>query len=460
MYQIDFNHPVHVYFVGIGGISMSGLAQILASEGFTVSGSDRSESAITKELEESGIRVFIGQRAENITDDIDLAVFTAAIHPDNPEYIAVQQKGIPSLNRAELLGQLMKNYRNPVAVSGTHGKTTTTSMLSEILLAADADPTLSIGGVLQDIGGNVRIGKSSCFVAEACEYTNSFLHMFPGIGIILNIEEDHLDFFKDLEDIRHSFRRFAQLIPADGELIINAGIDDWEEIARDLPCRVVTFSLEEGADYYPSDISFDEWGHPSFTLHGPAACGGSTRISLRVPGLHNVGNALAAIAAADRLGISREACTKGLHAFTGTDRRFQFIGVKNGFTIIDDYAHHPTEIEATLRAAKTCPHDRVVCVFQPHTYSRTKSLLDGFAQALSLADIVILADIYAARETDTLGISSQTLQEEIRKLGHDCLYFPSFSEIENYLLSNCRNNDLVITMGAGNVCEIGKNLLS
>lgn len=460
MYQIDFNHPVHVYFVGIGGISMSGLAQILASEGFTVSGSDRSESAITKELEESGIRVFIGQRTENITDDIDLAVFTAAIHPDNPEYIAVQQKGIPSLNRAELLGQLMKNYRNPVAVSGTHGKTTTTSMLSEILLAADADPTLSIGGVLQDIGGNVRIGKSSCFVAEACEYTNSFLHMFPGIGIILNIEEDHLDFFKDLEDIRHSFRRFAQLIPADGILIINAGIDNWEEIARELPCRVVTFSLEQGADYYPSDIRFDEWGHPSFTLHGPAVYGGSTRISLRVPGLHNVGNALAAAAAADRLGISREDCAKGLLAFTGTDRRFQYMGVKNGFTIIDDYAHHPTEIEATLTAAKACPHDRIICVFQPHTYSRTKSLLQGFAQALSHADVVILADIYAARETDTLGISSQTLQEEILKLGHDCLYFPSFSEIENYLLSNCRKNDLVITMGAGNVCEIGKNLLS
>ena len=460
MYQIDFNHPVHVYFVGIGGISMSGLAQILASEGFTVSGSDRSESAITKELEESGIRVFIGQRAENISDDIDLAVFTAAIHPDNPEYIAVQQKGIPSLNRAELLGQLMKNYRNPVAVSGTHGKTTTTSMLSEILLAADADPTLSIGGVLRDIGGNVRIGKSSCFVAEACEYTNSFLHMFPGIGIILNIEEDHLDFFKDLEDIRHSFRRFARLIPADGLLIINAGIDNWEEIARELPCGVVTFSLEEGADYYPSDIRFGEWGHPSFTLHGPAVYGGEIRISLRVPGLHNVGNALAAIAAADRLGISREDSAKGLYAFTGTDRRFQYMGVKNGFTIIDDYAHHPTEIEATLRAAKACPHDRIICVFQPHTYSRTKSLLQGFAQALSHADIVILADIYAARETDTLGISSQTLQEEIQKLGHDCLYFPSFSEIENYLLSNCRNNDLVITMGAGNVCEIGKNLLS
>ena len=460
MYQIDFKHPVRVYFVGIGGISMSGLAQILASEGFTVSGSDRAESAATQELEACGIKVLIGQKAENITDDIDLAVFTAAIHPDNPEYKAVHEKGIPCLSRAELLGQLMKNYRLPVAVSGTHGKTTTTSMLSEVLLAADVDPTLSIGGFLSDIGSNVRIGNSGYFVAEACEYTNSFLHMFPGIGIILNIEEDHLDFFKDLSDIRRSFRRFAELIPAEGTLIINAEIDNWEEIAKDLPCKVVTFSSEPGADYYPFDITFDKNGHPSFTLHGPASCGADTEITLCVPGMHNIGNALAAVAAADRLDIPRSASAKGLSLFKGTDRRFQYKGERNGFTIIDDYAHHPTEIEATLRAARACPYSRIICVFQPHTYTRTKSFMSGFAKALSLADIVILADIYAARETDTLGISSRTLQEEIKKLGHDCLYFPTFSEIEEYLLANCRKNDLVITMGAGNVDKIGENLLS
>ena len=460
MYQIDFKHPVRVYFVGIGGISMSGLAQILASEGFTVSGSDRAESAATQELEACGIKVLIGQKAENITDDIDLAVFTAAIHPDNPEYKAVHEKGIPCLSRAELLGQLMKNYRLPVAVSGTHGKTTTTSMLSEVLLAADVDPTLSIGGFLSDIGSNVRIGNSGYFVAEACEYTNSFLHMFPGIGIILKIEEDHLDFFKDLSDIRRSVRRFAELIPAEGTLIINAEIDNWEEIAKDLPCKVVTFSSEPGADYYPSDITFDKNGHPSFTLHGPASCGADTEITLCVPGMHNIGNALAAVAAADRLDIPRSASAKGLSLFKGTDRRFQYKGERNGFTIIDDYAHHPTEIEATLRAARACPYSRIICVFQPHTYTRTKSFMSGFAKALSLADIVILADIYAARETDTLGISSRTLQEEIKKLGHDCLYFPTFSEIEEYLLANCRKNDLVITMGAGNVDKIGENLLS
>lgn len=468
MYAIDFQHPVRVFFVGIGGISMSGLARILASKGFTVSGSDRSASAITRELEEAGIRVLIGQRAENITDDIDLAVFTAAIHPDNPEYVAVREKGIPSLTRAELLGQLMRNYPLPVAVSGTHGKTTTTSMLSEILLAADADPTLSVGGILPSIGGNVRIGGGDCFVAEACEYTDSFLQMFPAIGIILNVEEDHLDYFRDLEAIRRSFRKFAQLLPADGALIINAQIDRWQDLAEGLPCEVMTFRAPDApaavdageADYTACDVVYDDWGHPSFTLRGPARYGADTRIALHVPGLHNVGNALAAVAAADRLGIPREAAARGLASFSGTDRRFQYKGERNGFTIIDDYAHHPTEIEATLNAAKACPHDRIVCVFQPHTYSRTRSLLEGFARALSLADVVVLADIYAARETDMLGISSGTLRDEILRLGHECLYFPDFSRIEEYLLANCRKGDLVITMGAGNIDQVGTDLLS
>ena len=467
MYQIDFNHPVHVHFVGIGGISMSGLAQILASEGFTVSGSDRAASEITRTLENSGIRVMIGQRRENITKDIDLAVFTAAIHPDNPEYKAVQEMKIPALTRAELLGQLMRNYRLPVAVSGTHGKTTTTSMLSEILLAAGTDPTLSIGGVLPSIGGNVRVGGGTYFVAEACEYTNSFLQMYPLLGIILNIEEDHLDFFKDLDDIRHSFHRFARLIPGGGALVINTQIENWQEITEDLSCEVVTFSgavpKDAGtpaAQYHPSDIHFDGLGHPSFTLHGPAQYGEPAQIRLHVPGLHNVGNAIAAVAAADRMGISRTASAQGLAAFGGTDRRFQYKGTRNGFTIIDDYAHHPTEIEATLHAAQACPHERIVCIFQPHTYSRTKSLLHGFARALSLADTVILADIYAARETDTLGVSSMTLRDELLSLGSDCLYFPTFEEIEKYILANCRKGDLVITMGAGNIDQIGTNLLS
>ena len=463
MYQIDFNHPSSIYFVGIGGISMSGLAEILNDAGFHVSGSDRSHSALTDMLEQKGITVFYGQRSENITDDIDCVVFTSAISKDNPEYVATMEKGIPYLTRAQLLGELMQNYKTPIAISGTHGKTTTTSMVSEILLQADTDPTLSIGGILKSIGGNIRVGKTDLFVTEACEYTNSFLSFFPKIGIILNIEEDHLDFFKDIDDIRHSFHEFAKLLPEDGALIINGEIPDYKEITAGLSCRVITYSnngiTSDGspADYYPTDIRHDELGHPTFQLHSPN--GSIQEFSLQVSGNHNVSNALASIALADLLQIDRADTLKGLHAFTGTDRRFEYKGTIGGVTIIDDYAHHPTEITATLTAAQDYPHKTLWCGFQPHTYTRTKAFLKDFAKALSLADKVVLADIYAARETDTLGISSETLQKEIQALGHECYYFPSFDEIENFLLEKCINGDLLITMGAGDVLKIGENLL-
>lgn len=456
MYKIDFHQPTSVYFVGIGGISMSGLAEILKDAGFQVSGSDRSASAVTRLLEDKGIRVLYGQRSENITDDIDCAVFTSAIRKDNPEYIAVREKNIPFLTRAQLLGQLMTNYDTPIAISGTHGKTTTTSMVSEILLKADTDPTLSIGGIYKAIGGNIRIGRSGYFVTEACEYTNSFLSFLPKIGMILNIEEDHLDFFKDIDDIRNSFRKFAELLPADGCLIINGDIDRCEEITKGLSCRVITYGFHNSSDYYPEQVSHDEYAHPSFLLHTPD---GVTKFTLQVPGEHNVSNAMAAIALADLLRIDRTTTAMALKEFTGTDRRFEYKGSIGGVTIIDDYAHHPTEITATLKAAQNYPHNQLWCVFQPHTYSRTKAFLKEFAQALSLADKVVLADIYAARETDTLGISSETLQQELKDLGCNCSYFPSFDEIENFLLENCINGDLLITMGAGDVHKIGENLL-
>ena len=457
MYQIDFKHPIHIYFIGIGGISMSGLAEILMNENFRVSGSDAHASALTDSLAKKGARIFIGQKAENITPDIDLVVYTSAIHPDNPEYAAMTRLQIPSLSRAQLLGQLMKNYKTPIAISGTHGKTTTTSMISEILLRADTDPTLSIGGILKSIQGNIRVGKSEYFVTEACEYTNSFLSFFPKIGIILNIEEDHLDFFKDIDDIRNSFRAFAKLLPADGTLIINGDIDNYHEITDGLSCRIITYGSSPSFDYYADNISYDELGHPSFTLKYN---GNSERaFSLAVPGKHNISNALAAIALADLLNLDNADISHALAHFTGTDRRFEYKGSLNGVTIIDDYAHHPTEITATLSAAENYPHRDIWCVFQPHTYSRTKAFLPDFAKALCLADHIVLADIYAARETDTLGISSESLKQEIEKLGHECYYFPSFEEIEKFLLKNCINGDLLITMGAGDVLKIGENLL-
>lgn len=457
MYQIDFHKPLHIHFIGIGGISMSGLAEILLGEAFPISGSDSKVSELTQHLEEKGAKIYIGQRASNITDDIDLVVYTAAIHEDNPEFACAKEKGIPMITRAELLGQIMKNYRLPIAVAGTHGKTTTTSMISHVLLEAEADPTISVGGILPAIHGNIRVGNSETFITEACEYTNSFLSFFPKISIILNIDADHLDFFKDLDDIRNSFRRFSELLPSDGTLIINADIPNYQEITKNLPCHVVTYGLEQEADYQAKDITFDKYGHASFTVYKNGKKTGS--YYLKVPGMHNVSNALASIALGHLLGLTEEVIIKGLGSFTGTDRRFQYKGEVAGVTVIDDYAHHPTEIEATLHAAGNYPHQKVWCVFQPHTYTRTKALLPEFAKALTLADHVVLADIYAARETDTLGISSEDLQKRIQELGTPCEYFPTFDEIENFLLENCSRGDLLITMGAGDVVNIGEHLL-
>ncbi len=457
-YQIDFHKPVHVYFIGIGGISMSGLAEILLKEGFTISGSDARESALTIHLEKAGAKVFYGQTADHITEDIDVVVYTAAIHDDNPEFAAAKAANLPMLARAELLGQIMRNYPTAIAVAGTHGKTTTTSMLSTILLKAKKDPTITVGGILPQIGGNIRVGHSDTFLTEACEYTNSFLSFYPTVGIILNIEADHMDFFKNLQEIRTSFHRFAALLPEDGLLVLDSAIEHSEEITKDIRARVITCGLTGNEDYTAKDITYNEKGCASFTLcHKGNALG---IVSLLVPGIHNVSNALSALSASLELGIDFEKAVLGLLDFQGTERRFQYKGMVNGITIIDDYAHHPTEITATLKAALHYPHRDIWCVFQPHTYTRTQAFLTDFAKALSLADHVVLTDIYAAREINTIGITSLALKEELEKLGKQCDYFSSFDEIEKFLLKKCMHGDLLITMGAGDVLNIGENLLS
>lgn len=457
-YQIDFHKPVHVYFIGIGGISMSGLAEILLKEGFTISGSDARESALTIHLEKAGAKVFYGQTADHITEDIDVVVYTAAIHDDNPEFVAAKAANLPMLARAELLGQIMRNYPTAIAVAGTHGKTTTTSMLSTILLKAKKDPTITVGGILPQIGGNIRVGHSDTFLTEACEYTNSFLSFYPTVGIILNIEADHMDFFKNLQEIRTSFHRFAALLPEDGLLVLDSAIEHPEEITKDIRARVITCGLTGNEDYTAKDITYNEKGCASFTLcHKGNALG---IVSLLVPGIHNVSNALSALSASLELGIDFEKAVLGLLDFQGTERRFQYKGMVNGITIIDDYAHHPTEITATLKAALHYPHRDIWCVFQPHTYTRTQAFLTDFAKALSLADHVVLTDIYAAREINTIGITSLALKEELEKLGKQCDYFSSFDEIEKFLLKKCMHGDLLITMGAGDVLKIGENLLS
>lgn len=458
MYTIDFKKPMHVHFIGIGGISMSGLAEILLEEGFQISGSDMKASAMTDKLASLGASIMIGQKASNITDDIDLVVYTAAIHPDNPEFCAVKEHGIPMLTRAQLLGQMMDNYKNPIAVSGTHGKTTTTSMLTHVLLAAKKDPTISVGGILDAIGGNIRVGKSDILVTEACEYTNSYHSFNPVISIILNVEEDHLDFFSGIEEIRESFRTFAQKLPKHGLLVVNGDMDCIDFIQEGVAADIVTFGITgKNLTYSAANISYDEQGNGSYDLVENGQI--TDHINLHVNGIHNIMNSLSVIAVARRLGIDNEDIKKGLLSFTGTKRRFEYKGERNGFTIIDDYAHHPTEIAATLNAAKKYPHNEVWTVFQPHTYTRTMAFLDEFAEALSISDHVIVTDIYAAREKDLGQVHAKDIVERMKKYDVDVTYISSFDDIEKFILKNLKNNDLLITMGAGNVVDIGENLL-
>ncbi len=456
---LDFNNPINVHFIGIGGSSMSGLASILLSEGFKVSGSDAVHNEATRQLEAQGVQIGYPQSPDNIPKDTDLVVYTAAIHDEDPELTAARKRGIPTETRAVLLGQIMKQYSKSVNISGTHGKTTTTSIVTDILIAAGMDPTVSVGGVVESFGGNMRIGKSDVFVTEACEYTNSFLYSYPTIGVILNIEEDHLDFFKDINDIRESFKKFANLIPKDGTLVINSDIDNYEEFRPESGCAFLTYGTDPAkSDYLASDISFDEKGMGSYDLfvHGEKIC----RIELNIPGMHNVSNSLAAIAAAQAAGASFDDIKKGLATSTGAHRRLEYKGEFNGgVAVIDDYAHHPDEIAATLKAVRLMCNGRVYGVFQPHTYSRTRDFLDEFAESLANgADFSLLAEVYNDRELDTYGVSSADIARKIRESGREGTFFDTFDEIVQYLRDNCVPGDVVVTLGSKDVFKIADEL--
>ncbi|NDL66733.1 UDP-N-acetylmuramate--L-alanine ligase [Anaerotalea alkaliphila] len=457
MYKIDLFTPIHVHFIGIGGISMSGLAQILLGRGFQVSGSDMTRSKTTDHLQELGALVRIGHRTSNIHRGLDLVVYTAAIAMDNAELAAALELGIPAIDRAELLGQLMDQYEQAIAVSGTHGKTTTTSMISQILLAAQKDPTISVGAMLQSIGGNIRVGRSGYFITEACEYHNSFLKFNPRIAIILNVEEDHLDFFAGLEEIRASFHNFAHRLPPDGHLVINSSIPDYGAIAEPRQYSLTTFGNREEDTYSFRNPVYDALGCATFDLYHLGSF--LAPIRLHVPGEHNIYNSLSAIATARILDIDLQTIQEGLEAFRGADRRFEYKGSLMGVTVVDDYAHHPTEILGTLAAAGRMEHKHLWVVFQPHTYSRTKLLFEDFVSALSKAENLIVTDIYAAREANPGNIHAKDLVARIREVNPNCHYLESFDDIEAFLLANCVPGDLLITMGAGNVYLIGEDLL-
>jgi UDP-N-acetylmuramate--alanine ligase len=451
----DKNKKIH--FIGIGGISMSGLAEILIKNSYKISGSDMQSSHITNKLKEKGAEIYIGHNGDNIKD-VDLVVYTAAISPENPEFLKAKELNLPLMDRAEFLGHIMKGHKYNVAVSGTHGKTTTTSMICHITLKEDVDPTILVGGELDIIDGNVLAGNGEYFITEACEYKASFLRFFPYIGTILNIDADHLDYYRDINHIKDTFIQFINLIPKDGYLIACIEDENVKEIlsSHNYDCNMLTYGLNEGI-LQGKNIYYNEFGCATFDVYKEGLM--LFQISLNVPGQHNVLNALASIGTALSLNFSESSIIDGLSSYGGTHRRFELKGTKDGITVIDDYSHHPTEIRACLNATKNYPHHKIYCVFQPHTYTRTLSLFEDFSNAFSGVDNLILADIYAARETDTGVVSSTMLGDRIRQKNVNCINFHSFDEIVHYLKNNLKDGDLLLTMGAGDVYKIGEMYL-
>lgn len=456
--MINLNEYKKVHCIGIGGIGLSAIAEILLERGYEVSGSDMKDSAMVEKLRSQGAKVFIGHAAENV-EDVDLIVYTVAVSDENPELVRGKERGIPELTRAQMLGLLMEEYDYSIAISGTHGKTTTTSMISLILRDAAMDPTILVGGNLGEIGGNVAVGQSQYFVTEACEYRDSFLQLKPKIEIILNIDSDHLDYFKDIDHIVRSFNEFAGLVPEDGVIIAYDANPFVNSVVKDLP-NVVTFGFGEGCTYAGADIEFND-GMPCFSIiHEGRDLG---RLQLSVPGEHNILNTLAAFACCHMLGVAPESIIKTLENYHGTARRFDVQGeTKDGRKIIDDYAHHPTEIKATLSAAANVPHKSLWCCFQPHTYTRTLALFDQFATAFEKADKVILAEIYAAREKNVYNISSKDLMKKIREAYPDkqVFYFESLEELAKFVYNNSEPGDVIMTMGAGDINTAGEMILS
>ena len=456
--MIDLSQYKKIHCIGIGGIGLSAIAEILLSRGYEVSGSDMKESAETARLASKGARVFIGHRAEN-ADEADLLVFSAAVGHDNPEMKRAEERGIPILSRAQMLGLLMQEYENSIAVSGTHGKTTTTSMVSLILDRAKLEPTILVGGNLAEIGGNVKVGHSRYFITEACEYMDSFLSLKPKIEIILNIDSDHLDYFKDIDHIVSSFDKFAHLVPGSGTIIAYDANPFVNQVIRDLD-NVVTFGLSENCDYYAANIQFNEEGMPAFDVCHDGQL--LSRVQLAVPGEHNILNALAAFTCACALGVEPQLTKETLERYHGTQRRFDIVGTTaKGVKIVDDYAHHPTEIKATLSASENVPHNKLWCIFQPHTYTRTIALFDEFAEAFEKADKLILAESYAAREKNIYKISSAQLAEKIKETHphKEVLFMEDFAAIADYVDDQAQRGDMVITMGAGDIYKVGEMLL-
>ncbi len=450
--QINKSSPIH--FIGIGGISMSGLAQIMLKNGYLVTGSDRAQSPITQKLSSLGAKIFIGHSEKNI-EGASLVVHTAAVHDDNPEMSAAKKAGVRILTRAEFLGAIMKTYSHAAGIAGTHGKTTTTSMLAHALISSNLDPTISVGGELDLIGGNIRTGSSPYFVTEACEYTNSFLSFFPTVAVITNIDEDHLDFFSGIDEIIESFRKYAELTRGKGFVVASGADENVQKALSGTDLDIKYYGIGSAFEYHAENISYRA-GFPSFEVwhYDKLLC----TLSLRVPGEHNILNALAVCAVCDLWDADIDLAKTGIEAFCGAHRRFEKKGEFGGAVIMDDYAHHPTEIQATLSSASEFEYNKLWCIFQPHTYSRTRTLWNEFVESFDNVDELIITHIYAARELPDGVTKAENLAKDIEKRGVKVRYIEGFDEIEAVLKAEISPNDLVFTMGAGNVVDIADNL--
>jgi len=447
----------HIHLIGIGGVSMSGIAEILHSWGIFVTGSDCAKTKITDRLSSHGIYISIGHNT-NLVEKADFVIYSAAIKQDDPELICAKTNDIPIVERADFIGFLTRIYDNTIGISGTHGKTTTTSMISLCFLEANLDPSIQVGAMLKDINGNYRVGNSDFFILEACEYVESFLKFSPKSAIVTNIDNDHLDYFKTFDNIKNAFSKYVNLLPKDGFLVINADDPDCLDLRKHSVAKSVTFGIKnDRANFIGRNISYDRNGFPKFDVYKNSSYFGEFKLS--VPGIHNVYNALACIALCSSYGISKQIIKTALLKFGGANRRFEYIGSYSNIDIYDDYAHHPSEIYATAKALKNKTYRQSWVLFQPHTYSRTKELLSDFAEALLNFDNVIITDIYAAREKNIYDISARDLVHKINSLGKQVTYLSSFDDIAKYIREHACPNDIVLTLGAGTVCEIGKKIL-
>ncbi len=447
----------NIHMIGIGGVSMSGIAAILKNFGFHVTGSDMADSESIKSLQEKGIKVTIGHNLEDVANS-DVVVYSAAIKQDDPEMVEANKLNIETIERADFLGIITRCFKDTICISGTHGKTTTTSMVSLCFMESLKDPSIQVGAFLKDIDGNYRIGNSEHFVIEACEYVESFLKFSPKAEIILNIDNDHLDYFKNIENIKNAFNKYIHLLPEDGFAVLCGDDANCLELAQNANVKTITYGItNKSTDFFAVNISFDNDGFAEYDVYHNDQF--FDRFKLHVPGMHNVLNSLACIALCTEYGIDKKDIKNALLKFTGANRRFEFKGKVNGASIYDDYGHHPTEIIATAKSLMNKKYDKSWVIFQPHTYSRTMNLLDDFAKALLNFDNIIILDIYAAREKNTYGISSEDLVNKIISLGKNAKYIPDFDECVKYLKDNVKSNDIVLTLGAGTVTKIGPMLV-